>query len=134
MNLTEKAAYLKGLAEGVGLDENAKETKIINAILDLLDDVALTVSDIDDEVSFISDRIDDIDEDLEDLEEFVYEDFDYDDDDYDFFDDDDEDVFEIECPNCKKIVYIDECDIDGDEEVKCPECGIVFDEFEFEED
>ena len=32
MNVTEKSAYLKGLAEGLGLDPQKPETKIINAL------------------------------------------------------------------------------------------------------
>ncbi len=38
MTNSEKAAYIRGLMEGMDLDPNAKETKLFNAIVDLLDD------------------------------------------------------------------------------------------------
>ena len=80
MNLTEKAAYIKGLVEGLNLDESTKEGKVIKAIVDLLDDITLSVSDLEDSVAEIGEQVDAIDEDLEELE-----------DDYYSFDEDDED-------------------------------------------
>ena len=46
MNLTEKISYIKGLAEGLNLDESKPEVKVINAIVELLDDMAYSVSDM----------------------------------------------------------------------------------------
>ena len=46
MTLTEKVAYLKGLVDGLGVDETSKEGRIIKAIVDVLDDMALTVADL----------------------------------------------------------------------------------------
>ena len=37
MGITEKAAYIKGLVDGIELDESAKETKIIKALVDIID-------------------------------------------------------------------------------------------------
>ena len=48
MTLTEKTAYIKGLVEGLELNADEKEVKVINAIIGLLDDMALTVSDLED--------------------------------------------------------------------------------------
>jgi glutamate-5-semialdehyde dehydrogenase len=56
MTLTEKVAYLKGLAEGLNLDENAKETKLFNAMFDILEDMALTVNDIDEAILHINEH------------------------------------------------------------------------------
>ena len=53
MTLTEKAAYIKGLAEGLGLDESKPETKIINALIDVIDDLSLAVSDLEDELVLV---------------------------------------------------------------------------------
>ena len=36
MELAEKAAYLKGLIEGLGVDESTKEGRIIKAMSELL--------------------------------------------------------------------------------------------------
>ena len=71
MTITEKVAYLKGLMEGLDLDKTTKEGKILSAMADILEDIALTVADN-------CDQIDAIDEDLESLEEYVYEELDFD--------------------------------------------------------
>ena len=48
MGIIEKVAYLKGLAEGMELDTEKKEGKLIAAIIDLLDDIALELEDLKD--------------------------------------------------------------------------------------
>lgn len=120
MTLTEKAAYLKGLASGLALDENKPETKLINAMIDLIDDIALTVSDLDDELAVVSEQVDLIDEDLESLEEDFYEDE----------EDEEDDLIKITCPNCGDEIYIDDA-ILNDGELQCPNCGETL-EFELE--
>ena len=55
MTVTEKVAYLKGLVEGLDFDADKKETKVINAVLDVLEDLALAVSDLDDEMELVTD-------------------------------------------------------------------------------
>lgn len=40
MNITEKAAYLKGLADGLGIDPQSKEGRLWAALNDLLGDMA----------------------------------------------------------------------------------------------
>ena len=71
MTITEKVAYLRGLVEGLKLDEDKDEVKVINAIIDVLDDMALSVADLEDEVASVEEMIDEIDADLEDLEDYV---------------------------------------------------------------
>ena len=46
MEISEKVAYLKGLAEGLALDTESKEGKLIAAIIDVLDDIALEIADM----------------------------------------------------------------------------------------
>jgi len=122
MTLTEKAAYLKGLASGLNLDENKPETKIINALIDLIDDIALTVADLDDELAVVTEQVDLIDEDLESLEEDFYEDEE---------DEDDEDeLIKITCPNCGDDIYIDDA-ILNDGMLQCPNCNETL-EFDIE--
>ncbi|MFO7160430.1 MAG: zinc ribbon domain-containing protein [[Clostridium] cellulosi] len=122
MTVTEKVAYLKGLVEGLGVDESSKEGRIIKAIVEVLDDMALSVSDIEDGLSELSEQVDAIDEDLEDLEKDFYGD---DDDD----DDDDTDYYEVTCPKCGEKVYLDE-ELLSDGEISCPNCGEKL-EFDF---
>ena len=88
MTVTEKVSYLKGLAEGLGIDENEKNGKVIKAIIDVLDDLAFTVADLEDGFDELIEQVDAIDEDLGSLEDDFYED--EDEDDYDYEDDDDE--------------------------------------------
>ena len=71
MTLTEKVSYLKGLAEGLNLDENAKETKLFNAIFDILEEMSLTVTDIDEDLAAVEELVDCMDEDLAEIEELV---------------------------------------------------------------
>ena len=106
MTVTEKVAYIKGLVDGLDLDAKKDEVKVIKAIIDLLDDMAMSVSDLEEGLDVVCDQVDEIDEDLSDLETYVYE---CDDDDC-FCDDDD--CYEIECPNCGETICDDDCGCD----------------------
>ena len=131
MTITEKLAYIKGLCEGLKLDDSSKEGKILLAVVDLLGDVTEQVSEnegdinqIFDELDRVYDEIDAIDEDLTDVEDALYDededddDWDYDDDEYDMLEDGDEDItdlydeenpiYEITCPKCGKEICMDE--------------------------
>ena len=115
MKLTEKAAYLKGLVEGLGVEEGTKEGKILKAIVDLLDDISLSVADLEDGYDELSEQIDIIDEDLSDLEEDLYGDDEED-------DEEDDEMYEVVCPSCGDEICINES-ILADGEMTCPNCG-----------
>lgn len=133
MTVTEKVAYLKGLVEGLELDESKSETKVIKAMMDVLDDLALTVTDLSDDVDIMAEQLDAVDEDLGDLEEYVYDDEDQCDCcDYDDCDCCDDDLYEVECPACHESVYVDESILE-DGSIECPNCGEKL-EFEIEFD
>ena len=135
MNLTEKASYIKGLVDGMELDTTTKEGKVISLLLDLVGELAGAVCDLDDDVQQIYDEIDAIDEDLTDVENFV---FDEDDEECDGNCDEcegcdsEDDVYEITCPNCGKVSYVDGETLDGDD-LHCPRCGVKW-EAEFEDE
>ena len=121
MTLTEKVAYLKGLAEGLELDKDSKEGKLFDAIFDILEDMALTVTDIDEDLSACEDLVDAIDEDLDELEEYIFcEDDDCCDDDCCCCDDDE--LYEVECPKCGEEILLDEEMLD-EGIIECPSCG-----------
>ena len=126
MTISEKVSYVKGLAEGLGLSQDNKQDKLIKAIIDVLDDIALTVEDLEDNCAELGEQLDAVDEDLAAVEDVVYEDYDYDDD----FDDDD--VYEVECPNCHDIIYVDE-EMLCEEGIDCPNCGTKL-EFDIDPD
>ena len=72
MKITEKVAYIRGLAEGLELDPSQKEVKVLNAIIDLLDEMAETLTDVHSDLEDVSAQLDEVDEDLGSLEEEVY--------------------------------------------------------------
>ncbi|MBE6729627.1 MAG: hypothetical protein E7568_05275 [Ruminococcaceae bacterium] len=136
MTITEKAAYIKGLAEGLGIDEATKEGKVINAIIDLLSDITADLEDTEDACAELAEQINAVDEDLAELEDFIYEEYEDEDDECccgcDCEDDEDEELFEVECPNCHDVIYIDDRMLE-DEGMICPNCGTKL-EFDLEED
>ena len=155
MKLTEKAAYLQGLAEGLELDESTKEGKIIKALLECVGEMAKEIEalnedieEIDEDLEYLNGYIEELDDDLNDVEEFLDEELDeeeYDEDEYDEDDCcdgecdcccgcDDEEFYEIVCPSCGETVCFDQ-ELDP-ESLVCPACGEKFgcivDEEDFE--
>lgn len=129
MTVSEKVAYLKGLAEGLALDESKPETKIINAMMDVLDELALSVAELEDGMDLLSEQVDAVDEDLDELESFVYEDLDdccCD----DCCDGDEEEYYDVECPGCGEVICVDR-DILEEGSINCPKCNELL-EFEVE--
>lgn len=121
MTITEKVAYIKGLLEGLSLDETKPEVKVIKAIVDALDDIALTAADTEERVETLEGYCDELDDDLALLEDEVYDDVDGD---YDDDEDDDGDVICVECPKCGEEVCLD--DSMDFSKIKCPSCGEEF--------
>ena len=118
MTISEKVAYIKGLAENAGFDENESKDKVVKAIIDVLEDVAGAVGEI-------NEQLDAVDEDLAALEDDYYEEYDEDEDDDE---DDDDCCYEVECPTCHDVIYLDDEMID-EGGIKCPNCG---EELEFD--
>ena len=127
MTLNEKASYIKGLVEGMELDTNKGEGKIIAALLDLVSDMAVTIEELEEEIDTLYDYCEELDEDLGEVETILVEedecDCDCECDDCDCCCDDG-DFFEIECPACGDTVYLDST-VDP-EELVCPACGEKF--------
>lgn len=142
MTLKEKSAYIKGLTDGLKLNEDNDEVKVIKELVNMLSDITSAISELTEATEQISNQIDIIDEDISDLENYVYED-----DDYDFCGNDchncdncedyedlyDEDAFyEVTCPNCGNDINVEEEVLLCGETV-CPNCGEIF-EFDFSPD
>ena len=131
MTLSEKAAYIQGLADGLELDESTKEGKLLAALIDLVGEMTDAIAEIDEDLDTLNDYIEEIDEDLGSVEEMLYDcDCDCDDDcdcDCDCCDCDDDcdcEYFEVECPSCGETICFDSS-IDP-EELVCPACGENF--------
>ena len=125
MEITEKVAYLKGLAEGMELDTEKKEGKLLAAIIDVLDDIALEIADMKADQEELYDGLDAVSDDLEDIEDIVYDEDDEESFDDEYYEDDaeeDEDCYATTCPTCEETIYFDESVLE-DGEVICPNCG-----------
>ena len=122
MGVSEKVAYLKGLAEGLGLDAESKEGKLFAAIIDVLDEMAEEILDLEEEMADIEEGLDAVSDDLSEVEETLYELEDEFDDDDDEDEEDEEDCFMTTCPACEEEIFFDE-DVLEDGEVICPNCG-----------
>ena len=139
MEIIEKIAYLKGLAEGMDLDTEKKEGKLLSAIIDVLDDIALELEDMQDFEEELADGLDAVSDDLEDVEDVVFDDDDdedEDDDEYEYDElDEDEDCYATTCPTCEEEIYFDESILE-DGAVICPNCGekLEFDLGDLDED
>ena len=147
MTISEKSAYLKGLMDGLSLNTESDEGKMIAAIVDLLGDMAKRMTDIEETTIAISDELDEIEEDLDAIEDFIldeeddFEDYEEDgedewDDDEDFeegfdFGDEETTIYEVECA-CGEIIDFDEEVLEKGSMI-CPNCGETL-EFSTEDD
>ena len=151
MTISEKAAYLTGLMDGLKLNTESDEGKMIAAIVDLLGDVTKRVVDIEETSIAISDELDEIEEDLDAIEDYIldeeadeddFDELDWDDEDEDDFDDEDPEegfefgdedttVYEVECA-CGEIIDFDE-EVLEKGSIVCPNCGETL-EFSLEDE
>ena len=143
MTISEKSAYLKGLMDGLKLNTESDEGKMIAAIVDLLGDLTRKVTDIEDTTIAISDELDEIEEDLDAIEDFIMDeedDWDEEDDEWDEdeeyeegfdFGDEDSTIYEVTC-TCGEVIDFDE-DVLEEGSMLCPNCGETL-EFSFEDD
>ncbi len=123
--LTNQAAYLQGLAEGLKLDTEKPEGKLINELLALVSDMANELEALDDEQAFVADKLDEMEDVIDVIGESVYGDDD---------DDEDDDVYTLVCDNCGAEIDFTGDDLDdlASGDFICPECGKTI-ELDFEE-
>ncbi len=146
MTIYEKSAYLKGLMDGLNLDTEKAEGKMIAAMVDLLGDLSKRLKDVEETTIAISDELDEIEDDLDAIEDYIldeeddedHDDYDEDEDyDEDFedegfdFGDEDSTIYEVECA-CGNIINFDE-EILEQGSILCDNCGEKL-EFSFEDD
>ena len=141
MTISEKSAYLKGLMDGLKLNTESDEGKMIAAIVDLLGDLTRKVTDIEDTTIAISDELDEIEEDLDAIEDFIMDYDDYEDEDSEWdeeepeegfdFGDEESTIYEVQCV-CGEVINFDEETLE-EGSIICPNCGETL-EFDVEED
>ena len=150
MTISEKSAYLKGLMDGLKLDTETAEGKMIASMVELLGDITKKLTDVEDTTIAISDELDEIEEDLDAIEDYILDEEDedegWDDEDWDDDDDWDEDedfeegfdygdpdstIYEVECA-CGELINFDEDTLE-EGSIICPKCGETL-EFSLDED
>ena len=149
MTISEKSAYLKGLMDGLKLDTETAEGKMIASIVELLGDITKKVTDIEATTIAISDELDEIEEDLDAIEDYILDEEEDEEDDFDWDEDEDEEyneegfdfgdedttIYEVECA-CGNIINFDEDTLE-EGSIICDNCGetleFTFDDVEEEE-
>ena len=148
MTIVEKAAYLKGLVEGLGIESGSRDGKLWGALTDLLSDMAHEMEDLQAADADLADALDEVFVDLTTLEEITTplekaEDEDYDEDyddaeeldnvfELDSYSDDEEDgdeelpydgvMYDVTCPACGEEITFDESTLE-EGSIRCPSCG-----------
>ena len=153
MTVVEKAAYLKGLVEGLGIEPDSREGKLWGALGELLSDMAHEIEDLQATDMDHAEALDEMAEELSYLEDLVCdldepEDFEDDEcsgscDSCGLCDEDDEDeddeepeydgvIYDVTCPVCGEEISFDEETLDKGS-IECPSCGETL-EFDLSED
>lgn len=120
--ISNRAAYLKGLADGLKLDTETTEGKLLDGILNLLGDMAEDLELIDSEQAFLADKIEEMEDVIEVIGDEVYG--------YD----DEDDLYTLVCEECGAEIDLTEDDLDdlADGVFKCPDCGEII-EIDFDD-
>ncbi len=147
MTLSARVAYLKGLFDG--LDYDKKDSKMMSGILELLEDMAQSVEELEEENAALNEVVDvlmetvfsgnnagaqpvasaeeteepDADSDEEVFEDSVEEDAV--DEDVDMSD---QTLYQVICPRCGEEIFVEEHDLEAGS-IACPVCG---EELEFD--
>ena len=119
MDIIEKAAYLRGLCDGLDINADTKEGKLLLAMVDVIDELAASVADLEEITDDISGELDEIAEELLELDGA------FDECDCDCGDGDcncDDFHYEVICPTCGDSIMVDE-DILALGSISCPACG-----------
>lgn len=111
--LKERLAYLKGLAEGLSLSQDAKESKLIVQMIDVLDELTHCVTVLSDRQDKSDADVKNLVQELSDMELAVFP-----------GDEEELDGFvEYACPHCHDVVYYDPEIFNQEEDELCPNCG-----------
>ena len=140
MTASEKVAYLKGLAEGLGISESSSEGKLMLAMIEIMDSLAADIEDLEANIADMAEAMDGITEDIAYVEDLALGNEEED----DFNAEEDEEGtcsgncsacggcsdadYEVTCPTCDTVIPVYQEDIDFGS-IICPSCG---EELEFD--
>lgn len=127
MTVTERVSYLKGLFEGLEIDTGKKEGKLLSGMLAALDDLAQAVTDLKQQNEELLEELDDVYEELSAItEDFLLDETDTDE--QELAHTPEEDLYQVVCPTCGEIIYLDKDALSHDT-IVCNACG---EELEFD--
>ncbi len=122
--LSEKASYLKGLAEGLKLNPEKDSNRMLLELLDLAEETARELEALAARQDDLAEYAEAIDDDLTALEDDIYgEDEDEDEDDEEDDEDDEEGTVTYVCPHCGSEIELSLESLDLEEDMPCPACG-----------
>lgn len=123
-SILSRVAYLKGLMEGLNIDYESKDGKITSEIVDILQNIAEEMNNIDSTQNDLHDYVESIDSCLNYLkEDLFYDEEDYDNEDNNNVDDDKCDNYtKFNCTHCNETIYLDENMMSGKLNISCPNC------------
>lgn len=110
--ISEKVAYLDGLADGIGIEDD-KQGKLLRGIIDALGAIAEELEEQSEAYDDLSDCVDEIYEELDAIDCELYGDE----------DEEDNGFMEIVCPSCGETIYFDEDMLDSEDGLICPTCN-----------
>jgi len=118
-DLKSRVAYLQGLSAGMDISSESKEGRILNGIIEVLDEMAQSFGKLEEAQDQLEDYLESVDEDLFNLEEDIYGEA--------MNEAGDDEYLEAECPRCGEIVCFDADVVEDDDvvEVTCPNCDEV---------
>ena len=112
--ISEKVAYLDGLADGLAIDDE-KQGKLLRGIIDALGAIAEELEEQNEAYDDLSDCVDEIYEELDAIDCELYGD-----------DEDcecEDDFLEVVCPSCGETIYFDEDMLEAEDGLICPACN-----------
>lgn len=113
MTVLERVAYLRGLFEGLEMDTGKKEGKLLYGMLETMESLAQSVTDLQEQNEELLDELDDIYEEISAIAE-------------DFLDEesfvDADALYQVICPTCGECIYLDE-DMLDEGSISCIACG-----------
>lgn len=121
--ITNRASYLKGLADGLKLNTETPEGNLINEIIAVINDMAKELEGLDEEQAFIEDKLDEMEDVIDIIGEEAFG-----------GDDDDDDLYTVVCEKCGAEIDFTSDDLDDivNGDFLCPECGNII-ELDFDE-
>lgn len=117
--LTDRASYLKGLAEGMKLNIEKDANRLIVEIIQLLNETTDRLDAVEEELEDMDDYMADMEGDVAALKDRIFGDDDPEM--HEEFDDEDERIT-YPCPSCGKILQFRTRDVDFSEDYRCPSC------------